>query len=47
MDALNNLYYPADMKPRGLKAKLNDQARRRGQELLRPLYEPSVLRESS
>jgi ATP-dependent DNA helicase PIF1 len=36
----NNLYYAANKKPPGLKAKLEDQARRRGQQLLRPLYEP-------
>jgi ATP-dependent exoDNAse (exonuclease V) alpha subunit len=36
----NTLYYPADKRPPGLKAKLEDQARRQGQRLLRPLYGP-------
>ena len=36
----NTLYYPANKKPSGLKAKLEDQARRRGQQLLQPLYDP-------
>ena len=37
----NNLYYSADKKPPGLKAKLEDMKRRRRQQLLRPLYKPS------
>jgi ATP-dependent DNA helicase PIF1 len=36
----NNLYYPADKKPPGLKAKMEDKKRRQRQQLLQPLYEP-------